>query len=137
MTSPHERLIIVVDDLVEAVNSGAVAQKLTQEGRIPHHQLLYVSKLKDLEEKIQQGKLYSIDLLIVDLDQPDTTEIDSLNTLTQLQLGNTPVIAVTPSLLDIKRQDLQDRGIRKLLVKPFDPNELEEAIIEVLSNQSK
>ena|SRR5579859_2989101 len=133
MASNQERSIIVTDDITEATISGATVEQLTQERKIQPHRIIYARSAADLEQKKKAGKLDRADLLIIDLDLPDRTEVDSLNAIAQLKLG-IPIIAVTPSLLDITEEDLKDKGVKKLLVKPIDITEFRTAILESLNS---
>ncbi|OGQ90994.1 MAG: two-component system response regulator [Deltaproteobacteria bacterium RIFOXYA12_FULL_58_15] len=78
-----------------------------------------------------------VDLIVMDINMPDINGLELLSFVRKLPAyANTPVLIVTTERGEEDRKRGMALGANGYLVKPFDPDELLETVINLLSERS-
>ncbi len=96
-----------------------------------------VDEAADGNSALQFLKHRRVDLLLLDLEMPDTDGFDVLNYLDEHRRG-LPVILLTgmnPDLIQGKMYSLRSHSLPPLLIKPIDPEQLVEVVEMQLTGQ--
>lgn len=83
-------------------------------------------------EALQQLSKESFDLLVLDLNMPEITGFEVLQTL-YAEEGSPPVIVLTSDIQDPVQEQCELLGAVGFLAKPVEPNELLDLVIETLT----
>ena len=122
------KVLVVDDDVYNILMTGTILKKWD----IP-----FETAINGLEA-IEKLSIHKYDLLLLDLQMPLATGLDVANYLQREHSENRhiPIILCTTTLLDdIYLTNLKEAMVENYLFKPFDENELEQAIYEVLDKR--
>jgi len=95
-----------------------------------------VRSAADGQQALDAVRDFAPQLLLLDLDLPGISGIDTLRALRRCEgLGNVPVIFLTAAADPQVFDDLRSLGVQEVLRKPFRPRLLVEAIARVLKEK--
>nr|WP_314426016.1 two-component sensor histidine kinase BarA [uncultured Erwinia sp.] len=85
------------------------------------------------EAAIQQARLQSLDIILMDIQMPDIDGIRASEVIRELpQHQNTPIVAVTAHALEGEREQLVKAGMNDYLAKPIDEQKLSHLLARYL-----
>lgn len=119
--------ILIIDD--SRTTRGMIKRCLKMSGLVFEE----VHEAENGRDGLEQLRDHTIDLVFTDLNMPEMTGFEFIDQLaSEGTLPGMPLIVISTEGSVQRRQELQEKGIRRFIEKPFSPDQIREAVEDVL-----
>ncbi|WP_340201948.1 ATP-binding protein [Ascidiimonas sp. W6] len=120
------KILIVEDNKINQM----VTQNILMNGKFQY------GNAENGREAIQKVKRDHYDLILMDLNMPIMGGIEATQKIRRFN-KQIPIVALTASEIDTKKQDILDVGIDDIIIKPYDTHEFYQVILKNIYKKAK